>query len=614
MNGHVRICVARTSSRLFATFVVLSLLVTYGLGQSVLWTETWEGDPGLAWQVQGGSWEWGSPTSGPGSAHTGQNCAATGLAGNYTEPVDAYLVRRDSFAVPPAGQNPRLRIWHWYSFSNGDTGWVEVRQAGTQSWQRIGGPFVNTGCAAWTYPRISLSQFSSRNIYLRFYFKSRQIGTFGDVSSGWYIDEIAVVAGSYAQFSEEGWESGIGDWYVDKGVWEVGSPSAGPGSAFAGQNCAGTVLGGNYCEPADSRLISPPFSVPSQLENPSFRFWHWFSFANGDTGWVQARLIGTTNWQTIGGPYVNTGCGVWTYPLLSLGGFASSTIELAFYIKARQIGTFGDVSQGWYVDEVRMTTGPHVLLNPEGWENGIGDWYVDSGVWQVGRPTGGGPGGAYCGIYCAGTVIGGNYCEPSTTRMTSPWFKIVPPLRVRYWQWYSLAIGDTGIVQFRTKSSQWQELDRILGSGGNVWSQPAYILTGFADSTIQLGFLFKSRQIGTFGDVSSGWYIDSLLVETPLIISVGSPATVTGEFSLSQNYPNPFNPKTIIRFTLPVASDVSMRVFDLLGREVAVLVSERKNAGTYEVEFDAKDLASGVYLYRLLVGRFTETRKLLLLR
>jgi photosystem II stability/assembly factor-like uncharacterized protein len=85
-------------------------------------------------------------------------------------------------------------------------------------------------------------------------------------------------------------------------------------------------------------------------------------------------------------------------------------------------------------------------------------------------------------------------------------------------------------------------------------------------------------------------------------------------FSLSQNYPNPFNPKTAIRYQVSGVSDVKLVVYDLLGREVAVLVNEKKAAGNYEVSFDGARLASGVYFYRLTAGSFVQSRKMILLK
>jgi photosystem II stability/assembly factor-like uncharacterized protein len=83
---------------------------------------------------------------------------------------------------------------------------------------------------------------------------------------------------------------------------------------------------------------------------------------------------------------------------------------------------------------------------------------------------------------------------------------------------------------------------------------------------------------------------------------------------LSQNYPNPFNPSTSIKYELPKASDVRLSVYDMLGREVSVLVDERKDAGVYEVKFDGSNLASGVYFYRLHAGDFVQSKRLVLLK
>ena len=87
------------------------------------------------------------------------------------------------------------------------------------------------------------------------------------------------------------------------------------------------------------------------------------------------------------------------------------------------------------------------------------------------------------------------------------------------------------------------------------------------------------------------------------------------DFSLFQNYPNPFNPSTKIKFVIPAwkSSFVSLRVYDVLGREVATLVNEEKMR-EYEVEFDASQLSSGVYIYKLQAGSYTSFKKMILLR
>jgi hypothetical protein len=92
------------------------------------------------------------------------------------------------------------------------------------------------------------------------------------------------------------------------------------------------------------------------------------------------------------------------------------------------------------------------------------------------------------------------------------------------------------------------------------------------------------------------------------------PASRPLSFTLSQNYPNPFNPATKIQFTIPAAQQVTLRVFNLLGQEVATLVNGPLTAGTHEVSFDASRLASGVYMYKIIAGEYVSAKKMLLLK
>lgn len=86
------------------------------------------------------------------------------------------------------------------------------------------------------------------------------------------------------------------------------------------------------------------------------------------------------------------------------------------------------------------------------------------------------------------------------------------------------------------------------------------------------------------------------------------------EFRLSQNYPNPFNPNTVISYSLPADGMVSLKVFNTLGQQVAELVNNVQNAGGHNVEFNAQDLSSGIYYYRLEAGSFVDTKKMILVK
>ena len=101
--------------------------------------------------------------------------------------------------------------------------------------------------------------------------------------------------------------------------------------------------------------------------------------------------------------------------------------------------------------------------------------------------------------------------------------------------------------------------------------------------------------------------------------STGGEKIIPTSFSLSQNYPNPFNPETTISYTLQEASNVSLKVYDVLGREVAMLVNEFLPSGTYKATFNVEtrhgaSLQSGVYFYRLQAGSLAETKKLVLMK
>ncbi|MGB5529792.1 MAG: T9SS type A sorting domain-containing protein, partial [Ignavibacteriaceae bacterium] len=87
-----------------------------------------------------------------------------------------------------------------------------------------------------------------------------------------------------------------------------------------------------------------------------------------------------------------------------------------------------------------------------------------------------------------------------------------------------------------------------------------------------------------------------------------------GGFILTQNYPNPFNPSTTISFSITSAGFTSLKVYDVLGNEVETLLSEEKPVGTYEVQFNASNLSSGVYLYKIQAGNSVETKKMVLMK
>ena len=174
------------------------------------------------------------------------------------------------------------------------------------------------------------------------------------------------------------------------------------------------------------------------------------------------------------------------------------------------------------------------------------------------------------------------------------------------------------------------------GDGGKTWSEAAY-LSGEADQSDVFPYVFNYIDMdgnkgtvqyvymidaipgtslfdgGNDGSENSYWNWDELTVEFP-VTDVEGDEELTTTFSLQQNYPNPFNPSTTIKYSVPQLTDVSVKVYDVLGKEVATIVNTQQAQGAYEVNFDASNLASGMYIYTIKAGSFTSSKKMLLMK
>lgn len=122
------------------------------------------------------------------------------------------------------------------------------------------------------------------------------------------------------------------------------------------------------------------------------------------------------------------------------------------------------------------------------------------------------------------------------------------------------------------------------------------------------------RAIASDGSGSHVGEGSSVMLERGVVTSSDTDPEIARQTELSQNYPNPFNPTTNINYSLPEQTDVNLRVYDMIGREVAVLVDQQQAAGSYTINFDASSLSSGMYLYRLETGATSITRKMMLIK
>jgi hypothetical protein len=147
-------------------------------------------------------------------------------------------------------------------------------------------------------------------------------------------------------------------------------------------------------------------------------------------------------------------------------------------------------------------------------------------------------------------------------------------------------------------------------------SMQQYSIPGLANGTyemtvVRLGYEYETRTVTINNqNLTENFYLDTFNVIG--ITSINS--NVPKEYSLKQNYPNPFNPVTNIEFSVPKAGLIKISVYDILGKEIGVLVNERLSAGSYKVDFIASSLPSGVYFYRLQTSEFIETKKMILVK
>jgi len=163
----------------------------------------------------------------------------------------------------------------------------------------------------------------------------------------------------------------------------------------------------------------------------------------------------------------------------------------------------------------------------------------------------------------------------------------------------------------------------VVGAGAIVipgtitgWTQftvPIYYDLGSPNpETTIITFAILDTSTGESGTIGSMAYVDDITFTSPSAVEQVS--GLPQNFNLSQNYPNPFNPSTKIEYSIPQASFVQLKVYDILGNEVATLVSEEQSAGSYRADFSGAGLSSGMYIAKLQAGNYTKTIKMTLLK
>lgn len=138
--------------------------------------------------------------------------------------------------------------------------------------------------------------------------------------------------------------------------------------------------------------------------------------------------------------------------------------------------------------------------------------------------------------------------------------------------------------------------------------------------SVPANYVATNCEVGVFAYfVSGGLSTESIILnsrktQVDIPTGIGSETGIIENYSLSQNYPNPFNPTTNIKFSIPKNAQTSLKIYDALGNEVSTYFTEFLNAGTYNIQFEAQNLSSGIYYYKLVSGDFSETKRMMLVK
>ncbi len=232
-------------------------------------------------------------------------------------------------------------------------------------------------------------------------------------------------------------------------------------------------------------------------------------------------------------------------------------------------------------------------------------------------------------------TIGGQYIMLVYTRQFSstdwdPYYRRTTDNGSNWSSGYISAVSDTtvytdvaGIPGIRNKF-RFAYAVTTGSSSGSIWlreynngSMPAAfnLSTNMGNNftPVRAGYRLTTDSCFTLGHGVTGIGVYAFMGCSGSLINVGK-NEIPVEFNLSQNYPNPFNPNTKISYSIPLPGFVTLKVYDVLGKEVATLINENKNAGNYIVEFNAENLTSGVYFYKLETNGFSAIRKMILMK
>ena len=322
---------------------------------------------------------------------------------------------------------------------------------------------------------------------------------------------------------------------------------------------------GNYPANANATMtLNQPILIPSGAMNVRLEFWtQWDIENNWDYGQVLISTNSGSSWTPLEGLYTNPGTGSFQpngQPLYdgTQTTWVKEEIDLSSYMGSQILLRFllrsdGFIqADGWYVDDINIIVYDFIPVELVSFS-----------------------------------------AMASADKVTLNW-STASEINNRGFEIERKVSGEKSSV----RNAEWRVVGFVEGKGTTT----DYNSYTFIDQLNEQGkYSYRLKQIDFDGSIN---YSNEIEVD---FIGVT-------EFALLQNYPNPFNPSTVISYQLPVDSKVQLKVYDILGTEIAVLVNETKSAGRYEVSFDGTKLSSGTYFYTIIADGFVQTKKMLLVK
>ena len=386
--------------------------------------------------------------------------------------------------------------------------------------------------------------------------------------------------------------------------WAVTTDDAGdPGhsATHAMEDSPGT----NYAENSDRRLVVQVNTLA--VPRPVLRFNNKYAFETSVDYGVIEYSVDNVNWNTITGITGNSNT-AWVSKQFDISPIKSLN---AAYLRFKTISNGATQLDGWHLDDVEIYNNTKTLGIPlfdDAELDTISQQYWIAGLYEIKSVN------AHSGTQAWALAPSGgqyNYLTLSgimnLTNAPSPFLSF----------WIKKADGGTGALSIEASNN--------AGLTWTALAQPSFNGANYTNYNLSLANYRQNNvliRIGCYSPYGNTYLLDDITIaDSTGWTGIEDFAGITPtDFELSQNYPNPFNPSTTIHYAIPNESKVSITVFNLLGQEVANLVNDLQSAGYHEVVFNATNLSSGVYLYRINAvssinsKEFTSTKKFILLK